>query len=146
MDDLADGIVFVHGGKHDSRYWRPTMDVITERAPTVQLEAVDLPGRQGVPGDMSLAGCVESAVEQINATGMNSMILVGHSLAGVVVPGIATQLGQQRVRKIVAVACCVPPEGKATADTVGVPTRLVARLLEHISMPRWLAAKYYATG
>lgn len=95
---------------------------------------------------MTLAGCVKSAVEQINAAGMTTMILVGHSLAGVTIPGIATQLGTQRVRRIVAVSCTVPPQGKTTADTVGVPTRIVARLLEHVAMPRWLARQIFCNG
>jgi pimeloyl-ACP methyl ester carboxylesterase len=146
MSDCADGIVFVHGGKHDSRYWQPTIDAIAERAPTVRVTAVDLPGRRGMPGDMTLAGCVKSAVEQIDDAGMTTMILVGHSLAGVTIPGIATQLGAHRVRRIVAVSCCVPPQGKTTADTVSPLSRFVARLLEHVAMPRWLARYIFCNG
>jgi pimeloyl-ACP methyl ester carboxylesterase len=142
----ADGIVFVHGGKHDSRYWQPTMDAIARRQPKVRQLAVDLPGRRGMPGDMSLAGCVKSAVEQIGAADMGTVVLVGHSLAGVTVPGIAGELGASRVERIVAVSCCVPPQGKTTADTVSWPTRLVARLLERVPMPRWLARQIFCNG
>ena len=146
MDAPADGIAFVHGGKHDSRYWRPVTDAITARRPELPMVAVDLPGRGGTPGDMSLAGCVTSAVGQINGAGLGTMILVGHSLAGVTVPLIATELGADRVRRIVAVSCCVPPQGRTTADTVSLPTRLVARLLERVSFPRPLARWLFCNG
>ena len=88
----AYGIVFVHGGKHDSRYWQPTMDAIAEREPSVHLLAVDLPGRRGVTGDMTLSGCVNSAVAQVQQADMGSIVLDGHSLAGVTMPGIASKL------------------------------------------------------
>jgi pimeloyl-ACP methyl ester carboxylesterase len=142
----AGGIVLVHGGKHDSRYWQPTVDALRRRDPALSVHAVDLPGRRGMLGDMTLAGCVKSAVEQIDGAGLDTMLLVGHSLAGVTVPGIATALGADRVRRIVAVSCCVPPQGQTTADTVSFPTRLVARLLEHVDMPRWLARELFCNG
>jgi pimeloyl-ACP methyl ester carboxylesterase len=146
MTTHASGIVLVHGGKHDSRCWQPTVDALRQRDPALSVHAVDLPGRRGMLGDMTLAGCVESAVEQIDSAGLDTMLLVGHSLAGVTVPGIATALGADRVRRIVAVSCCVPPQGKTTADTVSFPTRLVARLLEHVDMPRWLARELFCNG
>jgi pimeloyl-ACP methyl ester carboxylesterase len=142
----ADGIVFVHGGKHDSRYWQPTMDAIAEREPTVRLLAVDLPGRRGVTGDMTLSGCVNSAVAQVQQADMGPIVLVGHSLAGVTMPGIASKLGAESVRRIVAVSCCVPPQGKTTADTVSWSSRLVARLLERLPMPKWLARQIFCNG
>jgi pimeloyl-ACP methyl ester carboxylesterase len=140
------GIAFVHGGMHDSRCWRPTMDVITARSPELPIVAVNLPGRGGTTGDMSLAGCVASAVAQINAAGLDRLLLVGHSLAGVTVPLIAAELGAERVVRIVAISCCIPPQGKTTADTVNLVTRGVARLLERVSFPRPLARWLFCNG
>jgi pimeloyl-ACP methyl ester carboxylesterase len=142
----AQAIVFVHGGKHDSRCWEPTMDVIRAAAPGMPQLAVDLPGRRGTAGDTRLAGCVHSAVGQIEEAGLGRVLLVGHSLAGMTVPLIAGELGAARVSRIVAIACCVPPPSKTTADTVNVATRLVARLLEHYPMPRWLARQMFCNG
>lgn len=146
MSGTPDGLVFVHGGKHDSRCWGPTLAAVAVLQPEVKLLAVDLPGRGGMPGDTNFAACVESAIGQINDAGINSMVLVGHSLAGVTIPGIASQLGADRVWRIVAVACCVPAEGKTTVDAVSLPTRLVARLLEKVPMPRWLARYMFCNG
>lgn len=146
MSDRADDVVFVHGGKHDGRYWNPTIASLARLQPDVTTLAVDLPGRRGMPGETNFSACVASAIEQIDEAGIDSMVLVGHSLAGVTLPEIATQLGARRVRRIVAVACCVPPQGKTTVDTVSLPTQLVARLLEQIPMPRWLARQMFCNG
>ncbi|MEZ0049126.1 pimeloyl-ACP methyl ester carboxylesterase [Mycobacterium sp. MAA66] len=145
MGDHADGVVFVHSGKHDGRCWSPTITSLARLQPEATTLAVDLPGRRGMPGDTNFSACVQSAM-QINDAGIDSMVLVGHSLAGVTVPEIATRLGARRVRRIVAVACCVPPQGQTTADTVSVPTQLVARLLEKVPMPRWLARQMFCNG
>jgi len=56
--------------------------------------AVDLPGR-GARASVDLAtvgieACVEAVVE--DAGGWDDIVLVGHSLAGVVLPGAATAL------------------------------------------------------
>jgi pimeloyl-ACP methyl ester carboxylesterase len=141
------GIAFIHGGKHDSRCWRPTMDVIAARAPGMKMVAPDLPGRGSIPGDdMSLAGCVKSVVDQIDDAGLDGILLVGHSLAGVTVPLIAAALGPERVTRIVAVSCCVPPQGRTTASTVNLVTQGVARLLERVSFPRPLARWLFCNG
>lgn len=141
------GIAFVHGGKHDSRCWRPTMDVIAARAPGLTMVAPDLPGRGGVPGDdMSLAGCVKSVVDQIDAAGLDELLLVGHSLAGITVPLIAAALGPARVTRIVAISCCVPPQGETTESTVNLAARGTARLLERTSFPRPLANWLFCNG
>jgi pimeloyl-ACP methyl ester carboxylesterase len=142
----AQGIVFIHGGKHDGRCWAPTMDVIKAVRPNVTQLAVNLPGRGGTSGESTLAGCVRAAVEQIDAAGMQRFVLVGHSLAGVTVPLVASALGADRVSRIVAVSCCVPPQSKTTEETASLPARLTARLLEHAPMPRWLARLMFCNG
>jgi len=146
MSTSVEGVVFVHGGKHDSRCWGPTMDVIRARAPGVAQLAVDLPGRRGTAGDTTLAGCVRSAVDQVLDAGLSKILLVGHSLAGMTVPLMASELGSERVSRVVAISCCVPPQSKTTADTVNLPTRLVAGLLDHVPMPRWLARQMFCNG
>jgi pimeloyl-ACP methyl ester carboxylesterase len=146
MSGGAQGIVFVHGGKHDGRCWGPTMDVIRATAPSVPQLAVDLPGRRGTTGDTTLAGCVRSVVGQIEDAGLRRFMLVGHSLAGITVPLVASELGAERVSRIVAIACCIPPQSKTTADTVNLPTRLVANMLDYVPMPRWLARQMFCNG
>ncbi len=114
-DTTAPTVVFVHGGQHTGACWRPTVDAIGRADPSVRALAVDLPGHGAEPGDLvtlTIDHCVRSVVRQIDAVGASRVVLVGHSMAGITLPGVATQLGAERVSRMVYVACCVPAQGK----------------------------------
>ena len=53
---------------------------------------------------LTIADFVESAVDDIADAGLDEVVLVGHSYAGLTVPGVATKLGSARVRELVFVA------------------------------------------
>jgi len=94
--------------------------------------AVDLPGRKSEPGDLAtltIADCVSSVVRQIDEAGADVVILVGHSMAGITLPGVVTELGTSRVRHAVYLACCVPPQGKAVVDTLRPPVNWITRAM-----------------
>ncbi len=86
--------------------------------------AVDMPGHGATPGDLttvSIADCVRSAVAQIENAGLHEVIVVGHSLAGLTVPGMVTALGSPRVREMILAAACLPAQGRAIVDTLVGP-------------------------
>jgi len=144
----AAALVLIHGGQHDSRCWQPTTDAIDRAAPGTRILAVNLPGRQGVPGDLdtlTIADCVEAAVAQIEQAGLDDIVLVGHSMAGLTVPGVAAKLGPDRVRRIICVACCVPPQGKRILDTLLPPIRLAAGRGSN-ELPLWMAKRMFTNG
>ena len=141
-------LVLIHGGQHDSRCWQPTIDAINRDAPGTRILTVNLPGRQGVPGDldtMGIADCVEAAVGQIEQAGLKDIVLVGHSMAGLTVPGVATRLGADRVRRIICVACSVPPQGKRIFDTLLPPIRLAVGRAKN-ELPLWMAKRMFTNG
>jgi pimeloyl-ACP methyl ester carboxylesterase len=141
-------LVLIHGGQHDSRCWQPTIDAITREAPGTRTLAVNLPGRQGVPGDLdtlTIADCVEAAVGQIEQAGLDDVVLVGHSMAGLTVPGVATKLGADRVRRIICVACSVPPQGQRILDTLIPPIRLAVGRARN-ELPLWMAKRMFTNG
>jgi pimeloyl-ACP methyl ester carboxylesterase len=157
MDDAVEGplgmtvpaaLVLIHGGQHDSRCWQPTIDAITRQAPGTRILAVNLPGRLGVPGDLdtlTIADCVEAAVGQIEQAGLQDIVLVGHSMAGLTVPGVATKLGADRVRRIICVACSVPPQGQRILDTLIPPIRLAVGRARN-ELPLWMAKRMFTNG
>ena len=80
--------------------------------------AVDLPGRGAHPADLStltLRDCAASVVSDIDAAGLDDIVLVGHSLGGCSLPGIVDRLGE-RVRHVVFVACAIPDDGTSCID------------------------------
>lgn len=123
------GLVLVHGGHHDAGCWEPTVAELSRRVPGVPVLAVDLPGRGRSPGDLmaySVEACVDAVVAQVAAAGLDTVVLVGHSAAGMVVPAVAERLGADRVRGMVFVAASIPPEGGTLLDTLQWPWRPVA--------------------
>jgi hypothetical protein len=101
------------------------------RQPGTTAIAIDLPGRGAVDGDLAslnLEACATSVLGQIEQRvgAHRSLVLIGHSLAGVVIPGVVHRLGEKRVKKVIFVACCVPPTGKSVIDTIPRVVRLLA--------------------
>jgi pimeloyl-ACP methyl ester carboxylesterase len=123
-------LVLVHGGAHAGDCWDLTVDEIHRRAPDLDVLGVDLPGRGSKPCDMSkltIFDWVDSVVADIEDAGLDEVVIVGHSMAGLTVPGVVARLGAARVREMIFAAACVPPEGAAMVDVINRPMALVAR-------------------
>lgn len=126
-------LVFVHGGVHAGGCWDDTIAAIARTTPGLDAFAVDMPGRRGIPGDLAaltIEACISSLCGQIvartGADAMHRVVLIGHSLAGVIIPGLACRLGAV-VDQVIFVACCVPPQGKCVIDTLQFPLNRIAR-------------------
>lgn len=147
-------IVFVHGGQHTGVCWRPTIDAIARLDGNVRTLAVDLPGRREEPGDLAtltIDHCVQSVVGQIERAGLGPVVLVGHSMAGITLPGVATALGAERVRAMVYLACCVPPQGETVRSTLKPPVSWIAGLISRFTkvskpLPGPIAKWMFANG
>jgi pimeloyl-ACP methyl ester carboxylesterase len=123
-------LVLVHGGAHAGDCWDLTVDEIHRLAPELTVLAVDLPGRRDKPGDLrtlTIADWEDSVVADVEDAGLDDVVIVGHSMAGLTVPGIVTKLGTSRVREMILAAACIPPEGAAMVDVVAGPIAMIAR-------------------
>lgn len=147
-------IVFVHGGQHTNRCWQPTIDALALQAPELQTLAVNLPGHGDEPGDLAnltIAQCVASVVAKIEQHGAQQVVLVGHSMAGITIPGVAAKLGADSVKHMVYVACCIPPQGKRVIDTLHMPMNVIAGFAAKYSkvskpLPNWFASWVFVNG
>jgi len=117
-------LVLIHGGAHAADCWDLTVAHLRSTAPELRVLAVDLPGRRGKPGDLRKATIREwanSVVSDIDQAGPDRVVIAGHSMAGLVMPGVMTKLGPTRVAEAVFVTAFVPPQGFAMADTLSGP-------------------------
>jgi pimeloyl-ACP methyl ester carboxylesterase len=110
------GAVLVHGAWHDGSCWEP---LIGPRAAAGRpARAVDLPSDR--PGG-GTAGCVAevvAAARELGAAPEAPVVLVAHSLGGLVVPVAAQELGPDRVAAIVLVGALVPLPGRSWRERV----------------------------
>lgn len=123
-------LVLVHGGGLAGDSWDLTIDEIHRQAPELTVLAVDLPGRRSKPADLqtlTIADWVNSVVSDIDDAGLNDVVIVAHSMAGITVPGVVTRLGVPRVREMVLATAFIPPEGTSMADTLPWPGGPTAR-------------------
>jgi pimeloyl-ACP methyl ester carboxylesterase len=141
-------LVLVHGGEHAGDCWDLVVAELRRQAPELRTLAVDLPGHGRTPGDLATATIdewVDSVVADIDRAGLGDVVIVGHSMAGVTVPGVVAKLGSARVREMILAAAFVPRQGQAIVDTLGGPlavfARYAARSGRAFKVPR-LAARY----
>ncbi|MBA2670205.1 MAG: alpha/beta hydrolase, partial [Gemmatimonadetes bacterium] len=87
--------------------------------------ALDLHGRAdgGTP-----ESCARSLTAEIERSGAESVVVVAHSLAGVLAADLSAKLGT-RLNRIVFVSAVIPERGRTFAQTVGFPARLILPLL-----------------
>lgn len=146
-------IVLVHGACSHSGCWKPTVAALATRAPNVQVLASDLPGRGRAAAPLAgltLGGCADEVVRQIEEAGFVDVVLVGHSLAGAILPGVAMRLGSGRVRHLVFLTCAVPPEGGSVVDVLRGPLRAIATVAARrhapTRLPKFVALAAFANG
>jgi len=91
--------------------------------------ALDLPGRGTRPAPLSEVTAdlwAEAVVEEIQELPDEPVNLVGHSLAGMVLPRVADRV-PDRLRRLVFVSCTVPAEGQSALDTVTPEVKALAQ-------------------
>lgn len=141
-------LVLVHGGEHAGDCWDLTTDALRRYAPELRVLAVDLPGRRNKPGDLAsatISNWEESVVTDIEAAGLKDFVITGHSMAGVIVPGVVSRLGSARVKEMVLISAFVPRQGQAIVDTLSGPLGVFARGYARSGRPRkvpQIAARY----
>jgi pimeloyl-ACP methyl ester carboxylesterase len=133
--------------------WDLTVEQIHRLAPQLTVLAVDLPGRQGKPGDlrtMTIADYVDSLVGDIESAGVDNMVIVAHSLGGMTLPGVATKLGAARVREVIFAAAFLPHEGTSIVDSSPWLIARIARTRVKKNVPtptpKWYARFVFLNG
>ena len=102
--------ILVHGAWHGAWCWRHIVPLLRARGHEVL--APDLPGHGDDPApasDLTLQGYVARVREVVEIQG-DAVVLVGHSLGGLVVSAVAEAL-PDRVRRLVFVTAFLPRDG-----------------------------------
>ena len=108
--------VLVHGGGFAGSCWDEVVPLLSGT-----VLAVDLPGRGRHPrdlGSVTVSDFVDSVTDEIVAQDLRDVTLVGHSMAGVTLPGVAERI-PDRLSHLAFVSCAVPPHGTPLADVLG---------------------------
>lgn len=113
----ADGVLLIHGAHHGAWAWDDLGPLLE-----VPYLAVSLPGRDGAArsslpgGPLTLNGLIMSAAADLDRTGWDRAVIVGHSLGGAVAAGLAAR-SPERVHHLVLIAAAVPDPGRCALDS-----------------------------
>jgi pimeloyl-ACP methyl ester carboxylesterase len=146
-------LILVHGGGLAADSWELTIDEIHRLAPELTVLALDMPGRRNKPGDlreMTVGDFVDSLVGDIESSGVEDIVIVGHSLGAMTLPGVVTKLGAARVRETIFAAAFLPPEGTSIVDSSPWLLARIARRFANRGVPRetpdWMSRFMYLNG
>ncbi len=146
-------LVLVHGGGLAADSWELTVEEIHRLAPELTVLVLDMPGRRNKPGDlteMTIADYVDSLVGDIESARLEDIVIAGHSMGGMTLPGVVTKLGAARVREMIFAAAFLPPEGTSIVESspwlVGTVARRIAKKNVPTKTPKWMARFTYLNG
>jgi pimeloyl-ACP methyl ester carboxylesterase len=145
-------LVLVHGGGMAADSWGLVVEEIHRLAPELTVLALDMPGRRNKPGDlreMTIADYVDSLVGDIESAGLDEIVIVGHSLGAMMLPGVVTRLGAARVREMIFAAAFLPPVGTSIVDGSPLIARVAGRIAkknEPTETPQWMARFVFMNG
>jgi pimeloyl-ACP methyl ester carboxylesterase len=131
-------LVLIHGGAHAADCWDLMIAELACQEPELRVLAVDLPGRGRHPADLAtvtLACWADSVVADVDEARFDDVVVVGHSMGGLTVPGVVSRLGPSRVREMIMAAAFVPPQGLSVVDGLRGPLAPLARMGARINIP-----------
>jgi pimeloyl-ACP methyl ester carboxylesterase len=115
--------VLIHGGSFAASCWDKLVPHLTP-----PVHAVDLPGRGERPrplAGLTIADFVDAVVADIEGADLRDVVLVGHSMAGITMPGVAERV-PERLKRLVFVSCTVPADGTSSLDELDPEVRALA--------------------
>jgi pimeloyl-ACP methyl ester carboxylesterase len=118
------GFVLLHGAMLGRWIWERVEPRLA--APSL---AVDFPGRGDRPADVrtvTLGDVVDSVVGDVEAAPTDQVVLVAHSLSGIVAPGVIDRL-PRRVAHAVFVSAAVPEPGASYLQSLPRSQRMFLR-------------------
>ncbi len=125
-DKIADALtdfLLVHGGSHGAWCWERLLPALAARGH--RGHALDLPGAGDDPTprrSVTVSSCLDAVDRFVAARGLGELVLVGHSIAGILLPQIALRQAA-RVRKVVFLAALVLERGERAIDLVPAARR-----------------------
>jgi len=113
---MAENFVLIHGAWHGAWCWASVINELGKRGD--RCFAVDLPGNNGNPMDrakVTLGIYVDAVARYIEDRELRNVVLAGHSMAGLVLPGVASKL-PKRIKRVVFVSAMVAEDRKPIFD------------------------------
>ena len=108
--------VLVHGYMHDGSCWQQAITELEQQGHRAYAPTMAGHGEQA-GSFFTRDDCVKSVVDYIREKDISDFVLVGHSYAGIVIPGVAEQL-PERINRLVFQNAMVLEDGESIYDII----------------------------
>lgn len=130
--------LLIHGGAHGPWCWEKVIPWLQSCEQVGQVLAIDLQAAaQATLGkafeDIGLADYIDAVVHSIEQRQLNNIVIAGHSMAGITIPGVVHRL-PERIRQVVYISTSNPPSGQSIADLMQHPLSPLSRQLSFHEM------------
>src|SRR5579863_1492446 len=143
---MAETFVLVHGALHGAWCWAAVINQLEKLGDRAY--AVDLPGHGMNRADrakVTLQSYVDSVAEFIERRDLKNVVLAGHSLGGLTIPGVAAKI-PARIKRVVWVTALVALDGQPIVDPKTSPIPKAADTLPGRSIPIEMMGKEFLDG
>ncbi|MDQ8734610.1 alpha/beta hydrolase [Paenibacillus sp. LHD-38] len=117
------GFVFIHGAGLNREIWSKVLEGFGH-----PYLLIDFPNREEQRGELALADYVMHIKKQIDEWGTRRVIIVAHSLGGVLSLKLAAELND-RLAGFVAVGAVIPKKGGSFLSVLPLPKRILMSLI-----------------
>lgn len=120
------GLVYVHGAGLNTWIWEELTPLVSSPQLTPTFPARE--EEQTPSRDLRLRDYVEHVIQQIEQWGISEIVLVGHSIGGVVSLGVADELSD-KVVGFVGISAAIPAEGGSFVSSYPFHQRIVQQAI-----------------
>jgi pimeloyl-ACP methyl ester carboxylesterase len=129
-------IALLHGGLHGSWCWKPIEEALDGSNIAEKVFALDMPGcgkkRYRDSSNDSLAAIATELNQDIRDAGLRNVVLVGHSIAGVLLPMMAAD-DPSLFSRLIYLTTSLPLEGESINQMMG--TTIHGQDPNHVGFP-----------
>ena len=143
---MAETFVLVHGAWHGGWCWAAVINQLEKLGDRAY--AIDLPGHGTNYADRSKVtrdDYVKSVAAFIERNDLKNVVLAGHSLGGLTIPGVAAKI-PKRIKRVVWVTALVALDGQPIVDPETSPLAKAAETLPERSIPIEMMGKDFIDG
>lgn len=114
--------VLVHGGYAAGWSWERVMPYLRENDLVGAVIALDLVGHgsrlsEKPENQITMEDYIDDVVDAIEKRNLRNVVLVGHSLAGTIIPYAAARVSD-RIKRLIYISGMIPSDGKSVLKTV----------------------------
>ncbi|MBP2479234.1 pimeloyl-ACP methyl ester carboxylesterase [Crossiella equi] len=128
--------LLVHGAWHSGRAWDRVVPLLESAGHRVFAPSLTGFGDRAhlLGPEVGLGTHVDDVVDLVKAEGLEDVVLVGHSYAGMVISGVSDRI-PERLAHLVFLDAMVPGDGEAAADVQPISAQLVAQAVDGWRVP-----------